>query len=368
MCVWNPSRQQLASGSADGVCRLWGLHAMTPEQWASNSDVSLPTSIMPHAKVEGEKYKDVTSITWSPDGQLLATGCYDGMARIWTAKGELVRKLSEHTGPVFSLKWSKSGRFILSGSYDRRALVWDADTGAVVRQFLLHEGPVLDVDWKDSDIFATCSSDKAIFICQVSCADSKGALQCYRSHNDEVNAVSWSPGGALLASCSDDHTAKIYSLDGQVQDLRGHAKEIFTLRWTPQTTADQPLYLCTASFDGTVKVWNALTGAQVHSLCKHPQPVYSLAPSPNGQLLASGSLGGSVCIWSLLNGDLVSHPLSCSWHALIPVCSCRSSRLKGIPSMCPGVSMARCCAAASRQGRCWSSQPIAQAQGQGAVT
>ncbi len=31
----------------------------------------------------GEKYKDVTSVTWSPDGEHLATGCYDGMARVW---------------------------------------------------------------------------------------------------------------------------------------------------------------------------------------------------------------------------------------------------------------------------------------------
>lgn len=305
MCVWNPARSQLASGSADGICRVWGLHTMAPPQWSQAGDISLPTSVLPHCSVEGEKNKDVTSISWSPDGQFLATGCYDGMARIWTAQGELVRKLAEHTGPVFSLKWSKSGKYILSGSYDHRAVVWNAENGAIVRQFQLHSGPVLDVDWKDSDTFATCSSDKAIFICQVTASDPSGSLQVFRAHTDEVNAVAWSPGGALLASCSDDHTAKIYNADGPILDLRGHTKEIFTLRWTPPTTSTQPPYLCTASFDGNVKVWNSSTGEQVFSLSQHAQPVYSLAPSPVSHLLAAGSLGGSVCIWSLLTGELL---------------------------------------------------------------
>jgi transducin (beta)-like 1 len=62
-----------------------------------------------------------------------------------------------------------------------------------------------------------------------------------------------------LASCSDDGTAKIWTTeDGLKHDLRGHAKEIFTLRWTPtgpnSNNPHVPLYLCTASFDGTVKV------------------------------------------------------------------------------------------------------------------
>ena len=163
MCLWSPHQQQrqLATGSADGMCRLWNLAGLDSEKWASkDTEVTLKTAIMPHCQSEGEKFKDVTSVTWSPDGQYLATGCYDGMARIWDNQGKLVTFLKEHTGPVFSLKWSKSGAYILSGSYDRRAIVWDSNTGQIVKVFNLHSGPVLDVDWRDSDSFATCSSDR----------------------------------------------------------------------------------------------------------------------------------------------------------------------------------------------------------------
>lgn len=258
MCVWNPVQRQLASGSADGMCRLWGLWEMSQEKWLSkDSEINLKTAIMPHSSFPGERFKDVTSVTWSPDGQYLATGCYDGMARIWDNNGTLKSSLKEHSGPVFSLKWNKQGNYILSGSYDRRAIVWSAETGKVVKSFMLHAAPVLDVDWKDGDTFATCSSDMSIHICKVSSPDN-AAIRTLNGHKDEVNAVCWSPGGALVASCSDDSTAKIWSIDqGLVHDLKGHLKEIYTVRWTPtgpgSNHPDKPLLLCTASFDGTVK-------------------------------------------------------------------------------------------------------------------
>jgi hypothetical protein len=67
ICQWSPAQNQLASGAADGVCRLWGLADLTEDKWASGSDgqlIPLTTVILPHSTVQGEKYKDVTSITW----------------------------------------------------------------------------------------------------------------------------------------------------------------------------------------------------------------------------------------------------------------------------------------------------------------
>jgi transducin (beta)-like 1 len=183
---------------------------MTPEKWESKeTSLNLSTAILPHSLSPREKYKDVTSVTWSPDGAQLATGCYDGLVRIWDNTGKQLRMLKEHTGPVFSLKWSKTGDYILSGSYDRRSIVWSARTGLPVKIFSLHTGSVLDVDWKDSDTFASCSSDRQINICRVSHKEDK-AVCCLSGHTDEVNSVCWSPGGLMLASCSDDTTAKVH--------------------------------------------------------------------------------------------------------------------------------------------------------------
>lgn len=149
-----------------------------------------------------------------------------------------------------------------------------------------------------------------IYIFQISSNEPNSCIQSFSGHQDEVNAVSWSPGGVYLASCSDDSTAKIWTVEnGLKHDLRGHSKEIFTLRWTPtgpnSVNPDQSLKLCTASFDGSVKIWNGETGDLIYNLTKQATPVYSLAPSPNGKWLISGSSGGNVAIWSLETGQFV---------------------------------------------------------------
>ena len=62
--------------------------------------------------------KDVTSLDWNSSGSLLATGSYDGYARIWSTSGELKNTLGQHKGPIFALKWNKSGNYILSAGSD----------------------------------------------------------------------------------------------------------------------------------------------------------------------------------------------------------------------------------------------------------
>ena len=255
LCSWNPVEKQLASGSADGVCRLWNFVGVDKNKWESvDSQINIRSAILSHTVYSGQRFKDVTSLSWSPDGKTLVTGCYDGSVRFWDNQGALKHLSNEHSGPIFSLRWSKSGNYLLSGSHDRKALVWNPSTYAVIKTFTNHSLPVFDVDWLDDDLFATGSADKSIVISSVSTSDCK-ALYTFTGHESEINVVRFSPDGMMLASCSDDHTAKIWTMqNGMVQDLRGHTKEIYTCKWAMH--GGKPL-LCTASFDGTVKVWDA---------------------------------------------------------------------------------------------------------------
>ena len=74
------------------------------------------------------------------DGSLLATGSYDGYARIWSTEGRLVSTLGQHKGPIFALKWNKDGNFILSAGVDKTTIIWDAQTGECKQQFPFHVG------------------------------------------------------------------------------------------------------------------------------------------------------------------------------------------------------------------------------------
>ena len=63
--------------------------------------------------------------------------------------------------------------------------------------------------------------------------------------------------------------------------------------------------LATASFDHTVKLWDAETGACLRTLARHGAPVYSAAFSPDGRLLATGSFDRRVHVWNVADGELV---------------------------------------------------------------
>lgn len=90
--------------------------------------------------------------------------------------------------------------------------------------------------------------------------------------------------------------------DTWVHDLQAHSKEIYTIKWSPTGPGthnpNMNLTLASASFDSTVRLWDVERGACIHRLTKHTEPVYSVAFSPDGKFLASGSFDKCVHIWS----------------------------------------------------------------------
>lgn len=65
--------------SGDATARIWDL--------SGSGDARARVLDHPPGD-DSAKGKDVTTLEWSPDGSLLATGAYDGRARVWTKEGE----------------------------------------------------------------------------------------------------------------------------------------------------------------------------------------------------------------------------------------------------------------------------------------
>jgi len=111
-------------------------------------------------------------------------------------------------------------------------------------------------------------------------------LYLYRGHTTFVNGVAWSPDNKRIASASWDGTVQVWDADNGGNPLvyRGHSREVNAVAWSPDGTR-----IASGSFDKTVQVWDATTGRTLLTYSGHTDFVNAVAWSHDGQHIASGS-------------------------------------------------------------------------------
>jgi WD40 repeat protein len=260
----------------------------------------------------------VESVAFSPDGRLLASN-YLGQIRLWeVATGSLVRSLSGHTSSVTSVAFSPDGRLLASGSGygDNTIKLWEVATGREVRT-LSGPGGVTSVAFSpDGRLLASgfCGFLEVPGGCvrgEIKLWDvaSGREVRTLTGHTFYVRSVAFSPDGRLLASgsCSKYSSPSGYCIQGdiklwevasgsEVRTLTGHEDWVNSVAFSP----DGRLL---ASGSVAIKLWEVASGSEVRTLSGHTWAVNSVAFSPDGRLLASGSYDRTIKLWDI--SDLV---------------------------------------------------------------
>ena len=232
----------------------------------------------------------VWDVSFSPDGQIIASASYDNTIKLWNLKGELLQTFTGHRDHVDTVSFSPNVQMIASSSNDHIVKLWNLK-GELLQTFAGHEASVSSVSFSpDGQMIASGSADHTVKLWNL-----KGELlQTFAGHEFPVSSVSFSPNGQMIASGSNDHTVKLWNLKGELlQTFAGHEAMVSSVSFSPDGQM-----IASGSGDNTVKLWN-LKGELDQTLTGHEAMVSSVSFSPDGQIIASASSDNTVKLWNL---------------------------------------------------------------------
>ncbi len=294
--AFSPDGARLASVAGDGALKVWDTTRLGPAGlvW----------------EVEGAHESGISHAQYAPDGSVIYTGGSDGFmfgaVKAWgAARGDLRTRTDPETYPdahsptLNALVVSLCGKYLAYGggymNYPCEFVVARADDLAPVRRVSGHDGAV-GVFVAQHAGFATGSADHTVKLWDWTSDRCHGTIRlrgvvrglaCSRDGNSYAIA-----GGALVHHYRAAPGA--HDPPRAAGQFRGHAKRVECVEFSPDGAR-----LASASADGTVRVWDTATAAELRAF--HPQlgPLHWVTFAPDGLTLAFSSRKGHVGLLDL---------------------------------------------------------------------
>lgn len=274
---YSPDGLLLASGSDDGTVRIW--NTLTGEE-----------TLSPLRSGDGS----VLSVGFSRNNNLVASGTQSGDVCIWniTSNQAVPRRMSSHSDKVNSVVFSPDGSRLASASDDKAVCLWNTETGEQLSILIGHTASVLRVIFHvDGEMLASISSDGTVKLWHSTTGQATG----WPVVNNHLYGADISLHGDIVAGASFNEVILWRVQTGEKIAVLGADELIFSIQFSPDGRS-----LLVAHSHG-LRVWALLpdpTNASWVDLRGHSMQVNLATFSPDGLYIASASDDGTIRIWS----------------------------------------------------------------------
>lgn len=296
-------RERLRTEAEKRVLRLYvytGMVNIVQRNWEEGnvqSALNLLESQRPAANDAMAKADDLRGFEW----RYLWTQCHRDTA---TLRG--------HTDLVFSIAYSPDGNTVASGGFDGRILLWDTKSyrliGTLERPETTGKQWVTSLLYRPNSNILTASYRDGQIVLWDTISKREWRRLSKVGSKSSVLSLAFSPNGSLLAEATDapegtkENIVTLWNPDtGSITGaLKGHSLQVSALAFLPDGKT-----LASGSRDKTVRLWNVEQRQCTHTL-KQGEEVTSLATSPDGHTLAAGDGTGNIVLWNRTLGRKIA--------------------------------------------------------------